>query len=70
MSKNPLDEKRIMIRTTEAFHQVLYDIAQDNKRSLNNQLLEILEEYAVRHLPDGTVLPSSRPPSSRIVTPD
>lgn len=62
MSKNPLDEKRIMIRTTEAFHKVLADIARDNKRSLNNQLLEILEEYASEHLPAGTKLPSSRPP--------
>lgn len=63
MDKNPLDEKRIMIRTTEAFHQVLADIARDNKRSLNNQLLEILEEYAGRHPAyAGVVLPPSRPP--------
>ena len=68
MSKNslgPLDEKRIMIRTTEAFHQVLRSIAKENKRSLNNQLLEILEEYAAKHSPAGTVLPPSRPPSTK-----
>lgn len=61
MDKNPLDEKRIMIRTTEAFHEILAQIARDNKRSLNNQLLEILEEYAAAHSPAGTKLPPSRP---------
>jgi len=61
MSLAPLEEKRIMIRTTEAFHKVLADIARNKKRSLNNQLLEILEEYASKNLPSGTTLPPTRP---------
>lgn len=59
-----LKEKRIMIRTTEAFHEILTKIARDNKRSLNNQLLEALELYALTQLPQGTKLPAALPPKS------
>jgi predicted HicB family RNase H-like nuclease len=38
-------EKRIMIRTTKDFHAKLAEQAKEEKRSLNKQLLTILETY-------------------------
>lgn len=39
------DDKRIVVRTTTEFHAVLKGEADRRRRSLNSQVLEILETY-------------------------
>lgn len=40
-----MEEKRITIRTTEDFHKRIEQSADDHHRSLNSEILVILETY-------------------------
>lgn len=60
--RQKMDGKHIMVRTSPEFHAQLVELAERENRSLNKQILTILEQYVQAHPVDPA--PSHRRPAA------